>query len=367
MTAVSHPLVLAAAMLSLAGAAEAQQGGQTELTAGAAYSSTRGAIGSIGLEGTNILNTGVDLGLEFRQGDEGKDARLRLRYTHELGDTRLGSDTRLIFSASHSESDWDDDSFSSSRSRLSAALAADVAPRLSLQGGLFWQHDEIDDIREETSPLILDEQGSSDAAGIELSARLGQIDRRQLPTHGEVLDLTYTASLGGDRRFQGLEVSGLWARSPAAGWVISAGFGAGAIEAKGDGPLSIHDRAFLGGRAPRGYGIGGVGPRDYVEDAYDTALGGQRYALGSVELRRDIAPQFSVGAFVDAGSVWKLDGPPVGGSGVIDDSYDLRSAAGLALYWNSPLGTLNLNVAAPIDHREHDDLSRISLNLLSSF
>ncbi len=355
--------ILALALL-LPGAALAQG---AEVTAGAAWSSTRGAVASIGLEGTDILNSGIDLGLEYREGQEGRDGRLRLRYSRDLGDTRLGQDTRLSFTALHGRSDWDDDGFSTARSRLGLSLSARVAPELRLRGGLFWQEDEIRDIRADTSPLILAEQGRSDTAGVELGLSLGRIDRRQLPTHGQVLDLTYTGALAGDRRFDALEADAVLARSPAPGWAVSLRLGAGAIRARDGQALSIHDRAFLGGTTPRGFGVGGLGPRDVVEGGIDTALGGSRYVLGSVEVRRDFAERLAVGLFLDAGSVWKLDGAPVGAGGPVDDSRHLRSAAGLSLYWTSAIGIVNLNLAAPLSHRPHDRLNRVSLNLISSF
>ena len=363
-----HTLMPFAALLALAAPVAAQQaGGGAEVTAGAAWSSTRGAIVSVGLEGENILNSGVGVGLEYREGEKGQDGRLRLRYVHELGETRLGSDTRLSFSGLHSLSDWDDDGYSSARSRLGVAVSVRVAPQIRVQAGLFWQEDSINDIEIDTSPLILAEQGRSDTAGLEVTLSFGQIDHRRLPSEGQLLDLTWTKAFAGDRRFDSLEVNAVVARRPAPDWALSLRVGGGAIEAREGQALSIHDRAFLGGAAPRGFGIGGVGPRDYLVDVTDTALGGSRYFLTSVELRRDLSDRFMVGAFLDAGSVWKLDGAPVGAGGPVDDSYGLRSAAGLSLYWTTGIGIVNVSFASPLRHRENDSLNRVSMNLISSF
>lgn len=363
-----HILSSLAALFALVAPAAAQQtGGGAEVSAGAAWSSTRGAIVSIGLEGENILQSGIDLGLEYREGEKGQDGRLRLRYVHEMGDTRLGTDTRLILSGLHSRSNWDDDGYATARSRLGLAVSARVARQIRVQGGVFWQEDSINDIKIDTSPLILSEQGHSDTVGIELTLSFGEIDHRQLPGHGQMLDLTWTSAFAGDRHFDSLEMNAVIARRPAPDWALSLRLGGGAIEARDGQSLSIHDRAFLGGKAPRGFGIGGVGPRDYLADVTDTALGGSRYVLASVELRRDISERFMMGAFVDAGSVWKLDGAPVGAGGPVDDSYDLRSAAGLSLYWKTGLGIVNVSFAAPLSHREHDSVNRVSLNLISSF
>ena len=365
MMRLTQILPLCAALFCAPLAAAAAGGGA--LTAGAAWSNTRGAIMSLGLEGRNIRDSGLDVDLEWREGHGGEEARLRLRWSHALGDTAFGAQTRLSLSAQHNRSDWQNDGYATSRSRLGLGLSAALAPEVGWRIGLFWQENALDHLAEGVSPLIAAEAGHSDAAGLEMGLRFGHIDSAALPSAGAQLDLSLTSALAGERRFRAFEASGVAARDFGAHWALSLRLGAGTTEGRRGRKVAIHDRAFLGGRAPRGFAPGGLGPRDYLAGQSDNALGGRNYLQASVELRHDFEAPFSLGLFWDAGAVWRLDGSPKGLSGEIDAARHLRSAAGLAFYWKSGLGIVNANIAAPLRHRESDSLGRFSLNLMSSF
>ncbi|RRH73843.1 BamA/TamA family outer membrane protein [Falsigemmobacter faecalis] len=347
-------------------AAQSPSGGAM-LSAGAAWSSTRGAIGSIGLRGEDILKSGLDAEIDYRGGARGEEGRLRLRWRHDLGDTAFGRSTRGVITAQHSRSDWENDGYDTARTRLGFGISAELRPGAGYHFGLFWQENSLSNLRSATSPVVAAETGHSDAAGLEAALRLGRVDHATLPGVGHQLDLTVTAALTGERRFRAFEASALLARRLHPDWALSFRVSGGTTEGRAGQAVSLHDRAFVGGRSLRGFAAGGAGPRDYLAGVTDTALGGRNYLQSSLELRRDTRGPLSVGVFLDAGSAWGLDGRPSGAGGLIDDGFSLRSAAGVALYWKSPLGVINVNLARPLAARPSDSLSRVSLNLLSAF
>ncbi|NJS37903.1 MAG: BamA/TamA family outer membrane protein [Rhodobacteraceae bacterium] len=128
------------------------------------------------------------------------------------------------------------------------------------------------------------------------------------------------------------------------------------------------DRAYLGGDMPRGFAFAGIGPRDVTAGGVDFALGGNRYVTASVEVRAPTRMEnLTLGAFVDAGSVWELDVTAGGASGVIDDAYSLRSAAGLSAYWQTGIGLVQVNLATPLAQESYDKDEVFSIGLSALF
>ena len=61
--------------------------------------------------------------------------------------------------------------------------------------------------------------------------------------------------------------------------------------------------------------------------------------------------------------MWDL-GDLTGAMGAIDDSQNFRSAVGLAVYYDTALGKISLNLAKPIRSEPHDGFNQISLGLM---
>jgi len=153
--------------------------------------------------------------------------------------------------------------------------------------------------------------------------------------------------------------------------VLSADFEGGALFSGASGGSRVTDRFFLGGTSFRGFDVGGVGPRDDDGGSVNDALGGNFYAIARFDaqfpigLPRDLG--FTGGAFIDVGSVWGMDGAPFGASGAIDDAAYLRATAGLALYWQTPLGPLQFSWAYPLVQQPGDITQVFSVSVSTSF
>ena len=128
--------------------------------------------------------------------------------------------------------------------------------------------------------------------------------------------------------------------------------------------IRINDRFFIGGDDLRGFEESGIGPR--VEGTED-ALGGQSYALGTVELSFPLGlPKelgFNGALFTDFGT---LINPVEDDSSILDES-SLRMSAGAGLKWRSPFGPIRLDVALPILKEAFDQEEILRFNFGTRF
>jgi outer membrane protein insertion porin family len=120
-------------------------------------------------------------------------------------------------------------------------------------------------------------------------------------------------------------------------------------------------RFFLGGRELRGFGLGGIGPRDAGSNG---AIGGNTLVTGSVEvvshlgLSKDLNMRWTV--FSDFGSVWGTDYPS-GVTGANDKS--MRSSVGVGLLWDTVVGPLSFYWANPVSKKSYDKNKTFQLTI----
>jgi outer membrane protein insertion porin family len=123
----------------------------------------------------------------------------------------------------------------------------------------------------------------------------------------------------------------------------------------------VTDRFFDAG-GMRGFERNGIGPREAGD-----ALGGNMFASLRFEAEFPLGlPEeygISGGAFVDMGSIWGLDDP--GSAQGVDRA--LRSAAGLAILWTTPLGPLRMNFSRPLQKESFDISQDFELTISTKF
>jgi outer membrane protein insertion porin family len=136
----------------------------------------------------------------------------------------------------------------------------------------------------------------------------------------------------------------------------------GYASGRGGKPLPFFKNYYAGGPGTvRGYEDFSLGPRD----TEGNSLGGTRRVVGNVELLFPMpgAAQdrsLRLGLFLDAGQVY-ADGAPV-------ELSELRSSAGIALAWASPIGPLRLSYASPINERPgFDRVQRLQFKFGTAF
>ncbi|HEX5665378.1 MAG TPA: BamA/TamA family outer membrane protein, partial [Hyphomicrobium sp.] len=123
----------------------------------------------------------------------------------------------------------------------------------------------------------------------------------------------------------------------------------------------------------RGFDRAGYGPRDSLTDQ---AIGGQNYWAATAEVRFPLPfiPEdlgISGAAFVDAGSLWGTPGDITdlyadNNVELFDDS-SVRSAVGVSLLWNSPVGPLRVDYSEAITKEAYDQLQQLRFGASTRF
>lgn len=133
-----------------------------------------------------------------------------------------------------------------------------------------------------------------------------------------------------------------------------------------NGDSRATERYFGNGKI-RGFDGNGIGPRD-PQNSGGEALGGNFFAALRLEAEFPLGlPEeygISGGVFADMGSVWGLDNTD---GGRIDDGFKLRSAVGVSLFWNTPVGPLRFNFAEAIQKEDYDDTLFFDLTVSTRF
>ncbi|MBP6011988.1 MAG: outer membrane protein assembly factor BamA [Alphaproteobacteria bacterium] len=181
------------------------------------------------------------------------------------------------------------------------------------------------------------------------------------------------SGLGGDKKYLRTELNSNWYKRL---WfddlVLNVAASAGYIMAYGDEVLELNDRFFKGGGSFRGFKTSGIGPRDVAPEndgGTPPAIGGEVYAIGTVELR---FPNFlpdelgiKTSLFTDFGTVGMVQDKPACVDNIppalptlndicIKDDMSLRASAGVSVYWNSPFGPVRLDFSQILNKEDYD-------------
>ena len=157
-------------------------------------------------------------------------------------------------------------------------------------------------------------------------------------------------------------------------WQLRSSLDFGYIQPLGDDYVSRVYRYFLGGESLRGFDVAGVGSRNWAYKTY--ALGGLWKLNGSTQLNFPIfiPDEYQIKGFVfmDYGVLGK---PPsdedtftyygITRPNDIDD--DLRTSAGVGIYWNTPMGPMNFSWGWPLKMNNYDREQRFLLSFETQF
>ncbi|MFV2033645.1 MAG: outer membrane protein assembly factor BamA [Halocynthiibacter sp.] len=135
------------------------------------------------------------------------------------------------------------------------------------------------------------------------------------------------------------------------------------------GDSRVTDRFFMSSGQLRGFQSNGVGPRD-LGAVNEDALGGNFFASARFEADFPFGlPEeygISGGVFLDIGSVWSLDNV-AGTGGTVDDSFNLRSAIGFSVFWDTAIGPLRFNFSRALKKEAYDQEQTFDLTISTTF
>lgn len=331
-----------------------------ELSFGAGYSTSDGPLGDIRLSERNLLGRGQSLSLEFQISARTQEIDLSFTEPYFLDrDLSAGFDLFRRTTDFQSEGSFD-------QTTTGGTLRASYPLTERLRHGLriTVREDQIEDVDNDASIFIREEEGSALTAAIGHTLTYDVRDTQFLPSNGYLIRFDQdVADFGADTRYIRNELLASYYYPFFPDWVLNIAARGGYIHGLGE-QVRLFDRFFLGGATLRGFKFAGVGPRDTDTD---DALGGNLLYTGSAEMRFPLGLPEELRifgrAFVDAGTLFDSD---ASGSQV-EDSSELRAAGGLGLSWLSPLGPISVDFAQAFLKNDEDQTELFRINFGTRF
>lgn len=349
---------------------------------GLSYGANDGVGANITYSETNFLGRGQHLSLTLSNLRSSRAFDLSFTEPAILGrDLALG--IRIGLSTSTAASDT---MFGTQVLQFSPSLTFPISEfgRLSLRTS--WMRDEVivADPPSAPDPDPINARLRQDAIGRVMTSSVGftySFDTRRNgrnPDRGFILSFgTDMAGLGGDRRWlRSTLLAGYEHRIMNGDVTLRAEFEAGVISHR-SGPSRINERFVLDSSQFRGFRPYGMGPVGYGADGTRQGLGGNVFAVARLdaEFPLGLPAEYNMrgGLFLDVGTLRGIDQPgtvcPAGVTiSCVHDSGSIRAAAGVSLFWGSPMGPLRFNFAVPLRYeRGVDRPQRFDLSLATRF
>lgn len=312
-----------------------------EISIGAGFSTTDGPLADLSLRERNLLGRGQDL--RFGVMVAGRRQEYDISFTEPYfldRDLAAGFDLFRVTRNNQIQSSYDE-----SRTGFALRMGYPLTERLRQRLNYTIQQTKIENVPTTASRYILEQEGSRVISSVGQELMYDARDSRLNPTDGYYVRLNNdVAGAGGDARYLRNRLGAGIYYPVMEQWVLSATGEVGYIIGLGQ-KVNIGDRFFLGGDSLRGFAVAGVGPRDVTTG---DALGGKRYARGSMELAFPLGLPEEFGltgyAFTDVGTLGDTDATGIG----VVDRQSLRLAVGSGLAWRSPLGPIRVDLALPI-------------------
>ncbi len=255
--------------------------------------------------------------------------------------------------------------FSSRASGAGLRYGVPVTEYDTINFGVGWERTKIA-LNDFSPPRYFDYVNSFGATSDTVRGTVGYArdtrDSIYFPTRGFLLEAGFESGLpGGDLKYYRGQAKAQYLRPIWGPIVLGMNVELGLANGYGNKPLPFFKNFYAGGvDSVRGYQSGTIGPRD-INGEY---IGGNKRLVGNVEV---LFPMPGVKAeksvrlslFADFGYVWSENQRLLLG--------DLRTSAGFAVSWFSPVGPLKFSLAKPFQTKPTDRLERFQFLLGRAF
>lgn len=347
---------------------EVEEKSTGELSFGAGYSTSDGALGNVGLTERNLLGSGKYLKLNFTVASVRQEVEFSFTEPYFMGrNFSAGFDifnSKDDGNSSHSNRSYDSD-------RVGGVLRGSYPITEHLRHHLSYSYtdEKISDIDSNASLYVQRQAGNNITSMIGHTLAYDTRDNRFSPTEGMLLALKQEfAGIDGDSKFHRHELSAafyypIYERD----YVLKLAGKAGYMDGYDGESIRINHRFFMGGRMVRGFDNDGIGPRD---QATHDALGGKKYGSATAELMFPLGLPKELGfkgsIFHDAGFLYDTDDKTSGSNVVLDES-SLRASVGAGISWSSPMGPIRINFAHAYKKEDYDDKESFSFSFGTNF
>ncbi len=357
------------------------------LSFGLGYSKAAGVSGSIGLTENNLLGRGQRLSFSIESASSGTD------YFLTFGEPRLfGQDINFNFTIGSRGRIRNDGIVAVDEFVLSSGISFPIneASRLGFNVGF----SSFDYTPYSGSSLILRRDVGPNASPYKKQVRIGynylynSIPLGFSTSRGVVGTFQQTLNFGSDSHKVLRTIGTIRGQTTALdnNVTLTATLEGGVIKALGGRSSRLFDRFQMNSTLFRGFAPYGVGPRT-LSNSGNRALGGNYYTALRLESRFPLGFDeelgISGGAFFDVGSLWGLDdtldrsvntcmlparlNAPNEPRCYVDDSFKLRSTAGVSFFVRSFLGPLRFNFTRPVKMHDGDITQNFEITLQSNY
>ena len=335
------------------------------LSFGLGFGTDNGLAANAKLKEKNFLGRGQSVGVAISTTSDNRE--LSFNFTEpKLYDRDLALGLRVAFYTTNDDSL----AYNTRRSQFRPSLTFPTGEYSRLTPSILFENNRVTPDAD-ASPLIAAERGSRSTLGLGLGYSYDKRNSPVKPTSGFIFgfDQSLAGVAGSNKYYKAVTNAKAYKSMLNEEVVLSAELEGGYLKSFGGGTTSIVDRFLLGGNTLRGFEAFGIGPRVVDADPanlgtnYQEALGGNIYALARLEASFPIGlpEEYGMhgGLFFDAGSVWELDRTTAtnGSNTVVASSsdFELRSALGVSIFWDTALGPLRFNFAKPLEYNASVD------------
>jgi outer membrane protein insertion porin family len=359
---------------------EVQEKSTGSIAFSAGYSSAETVIGSISVQERNFLGRGQNVVLSTNLSFKRQAVNFSFTEPYFLG-RRISAGVDGVFQRTDLE---DESSYSTQQfgGALRLGFRIDENSTVSTKYSLLHRDVQVNDSTD-VSRAILDSEGTSLKSMFGLNYTYDQLDNPLKPTSGYRLQsMNEFAGIGGDVRYASTEAAGYYFYPLMEGFVVKLKGTGGYMTGWGGEDVPILDRFFKGGDSFRGFARSGIGPRMERQggDGDTDAIGGQTYAIGTVEMSFPVGlpEEFGVtgSVFSDFGTLFNAPEKDeedlvacgsTGGTCKVFDDPKLRASAGAGLTWESPFGPLRVDVAYPFLKADYDEVEYFRFGIATRF
>ncbi len=191
--------------------------------------------------------------------------------------------------------------------------------------------------------------------------RLDKRNRTFMPTDGSIVSFNQVLPIYADKSY----IANTFAVSNynqfTENVVNATKFYVSAVNGVGGDHVRLSKRRFLSTKRLRGFKRGKVGPRDGLDHVGGNYAAALNFEANLPNLLPE-ATKTDVGLFLDFGNVWGADY-----DSSIEDSNKIRSSAGAAINWISPIGPMSFVFSQNINKATTDETESFNFQLGTSF
>ena len=338
------------------------------LSFGIGYSSSAGPIGNIALTERNFLGRGQIVNVQATAAGNTQVYDFNFVEPRFL-DRDLSVGFRAFYIDQQPSNNNNNNNYQIKRLGFSPTVGFPLGENTRLTTRYAFAREDVQ-INANASPALKADEGLSTTSAVGYGLTYDQRSDPIEPTSGYLVTFDQSfAGLGGERfvRQQGSIKN--WLSFFDDQVIASLELEFGTVFGYGGDDVKVNNRFFLGGESLRGFAAFGVGPRDTVTD---DALGGNYRVASQLEVSFPLGLPEELGIygglFVDAGTLWGVDGNPIGANGLpIDTKEYPRVGAGALLFVDTPFGPLELSLGTPIVKQDYDQSEIFRLSIGTRF